>query len=167
MRKNVFGRKFKRDTNERKAFFKGLISSLVLKERIITTEARAKAIKPDADKIITKVKRNKDLAKRSLGILLNKEALEKLINDLAPRFADRKGGYTRIIRLGRRLGDDAMEVVIEWTEGPRAVSTLNAQPKTKNQKPKAKPTAQKSKVKKAKPPVKSSPKKKAVKKEKK
>lgn len=141
MRKNVFGRKFKRDTNERKAFFKGLISSLVLNERIKTTEARAKAIKSDADKIITKAKKNKDSAKRSLGALLNKEALEKLINDLAPRFANRNGGYTRIIRIGKRLGDDAMEVIIEWTEGP-----LPAEPKIKNKKLKVKNTTQKLKV---------------------
>lgn len=141
MRKNVFGRKFKRDTNERKAFFKGLISSLVLNERIKTTEARAKAIKSDADKIITKVKKDKNLARRSLGALLNKEALEKLINDLAPRFLNRKGGYTRIIRLGKRFGDDAMEVIIEWTEKGSAVALARPshtegaahQPKNKTQ----------------------------------
>src|SRR5258708_750666 len=135
MRKNVFGRKFKRDTNERKAFFKGLISSLVINERIRTTEPRAKAIKGDADKIITKVKRNKDLAKRTLGKLLNQEALNKLINDVAPRFANRNGGYTRIIRIGKRFGDDAMEVMIEWTEGLKAVlapasSSKTSKPKT-------------------------------------
>ncbi len=147
MRKNVFGRRFKRDKNERTALFKSLVSSLVLKERIKTTEAKAKAIKADADKIITKVKNNKDLAKRSLGALLNKEALEKLINDLAPRFANRDGGYTRIIRIGKRLGDDAMEVIIEWTEKGSAVSLLHAEPKLK---------IKKSKVRKAKPSTKPS-----------
>lgn len=152
MRKNVFGRKFKRDTNERKAFFKGLISSLVLNERITTTEPRAKAIKGDADKIITRVKRNKDLAKRTLGKLLNKEALDKLINDLAPRFTNRNGGYTRIVRIGKRFGDDAMEVIIEWTEGPKAVLAQAAIKKPKKEK---KVTVKKS-----------SPKKKTVKKEK-
>src|SRR5258708_1308829 len=160
MRKNVFGRKFKRDTNERKAFFKGLISSLVINERIRTTEPRAKAIKGDADKIITKVKRNKDLAKRTLGKLLNQEALNKLINDVAPRFANRNGGYTRIIRIGKRFGDDAMEVMIEWTEGPKAVLAPAAKAVAK------KPSCKRPAVKKAKVTVKK-PAKKTVKKEKK
>lgn len=140
MRKNVFGRKFKRDKNERAAFFKGLISALVLNERITTTEARAKAIKGDADKVITKAKKNKEVAKRALAGLLNKEALEKLVNDLAPRFVSRKGGYTRIIRLGKRFGDDAMEVIIEWTEGPRAVTVADTR------QPRVAEAARKSKV---------------------
>lgn len=142
MRKNVFGRKFKRDKNERKAFFKGLISALVLNERIVTTEPRAKAIKGDADKIITKVKRNKELAQRTLGDLLNKEALNKLIKDLAPRFVNRNGGYTRIVRIGKRFGDDAMQVVLEWTEQPRAVAITPGAAKS----PKAKVTVKKTKA---------------------
>lgn len=122
MRKNVFGRKFNRDTNERKALFKALISSLVLNERIKTTEEKAKAIKADVDKVITKVKKKGDLARRFLYGVLNSEALEKLINDVAPRFKDRNGGYTRIIRVGRRFGDNAMEVIMEFTEKPKAVA---------------------------------------------
>lgn len=167
MRKNVFGRKFKRDKNERAAFFKGLLSSLVLHERIRTTEARAKAIKGDADKIITKANKNKEVALRSLAGLLNKEALNKLVNDLAPRFTNRHGGYTRIIKIGKRFGDDAMEVMIEWTEGKSAVAVSHAKPKLKTQKSKIKTTTQKLKVKKAKSSVKSVSKKKIVKKEKK
>lgn len=116
MKKNVFGRKFKRDKNERQALFKSLISSLILKERIQTTEAKAKAIKGDVDKIVTKVKKNKEEAKRLLGDLVVPHALEKLIKDIAPRFNTRTGGYTRIIRMGKRFGDDAMMVLMEWTE---------------------------------------------------
>lgn len=122
MKKNVFGRKFNRDTNERKALFKGLISSLVLNERIKTTEPKAKAIKADVDKVITKVKKNGELARRLLSGILNPRALEKLVNDVAPRFKERNGGYTRIIRIGRRFGDNAMEVVMEFTEKPKAVT---------------------------------------------
>lgn len=122
MRKNVFGRKFNRDTNERKALFKGLISSLVLKERIKTTEPKAKAIKGDVDKVITKVKKNGELARRLLAGVLNSEAVEKLINDVAPRFKDRNGGYTRIVRIGKRFGDNAMEVIMEFTEKPKAIA---------------------------------------------
>ena len=143
MKKNVFGRKFKRDKNERQALFKSLISSLILKERIQTTEQKAKAIKGDVDKIVTKVKKNQEEAKRLLGDLVTPQALQKLIKDIAPRFAKRAGGYTRIIRMGKRFGDDAMMVLMEWTEGP-----LPAEPKIKNQKSKIKNTTQKLKVKK-------------------
>lgn len=131
MKKNVFGRRFKRDKDGRRALFKSLVSALVLKEKIKTTEAKAKAIKGDAEKIITKAKKNKDLAKRTLGGMLNSEALNKVITDLAPRFADRNGGYTRIIRVGRRFGDDAMEVILEWTEGPKSVVQTITKPSKK------------------------------------
>src|SRR6266851_4572102 len=114
MKKNVFGKKFNRDTNERRALFKSLISALVLNEKIQTTETKAKAIKGEAEKAVTRVKKNGKLAKRFLGDILVPLAVEKLINDIAPRFKNRKGGYTRIIRVGRRFGDNAMEVVMEW-----------------------------------------------------
>lgn len=148
MKKNVFGRKFNRDTNERKALFKGLISSLVLNERIKTTEPKAKAIKADVDKVITKVKKNGELARRLLAGILNPQALEKLVNDVAPRFKERNGGYTRIIRIGRRFGDNAMEVVMEFTEKPKAVivqgTVAKVQPKKKE---KIKKTVRKQKTK--------------------
>lgn len=116
MRKNVFGRKFKRDVNERKALFKSLMSSLVLRERIKTTEAKAKAIKGDVDKLITTAKKNQDNARRFLTKSLSPDALEKLIIKVVPRFKNRQGGYTRIIRLGKRVSDHAQMVVMEWVE---------------------------------------------------
>lgn len=122
MKKNVFGRKFNRDTNERKALFRNLISSLIISEKVKTTEPKAKAIKGDVEKLITKAKKNSDLAKRILAGVLSSQALEKLINDVAPRFKDRQGGYTRIIRLGRRFGDNAMEVIMELTEKPKTIA---------------------------------------------
>lgn len=122
MRKNVYGRRFKRDKNERTALFKGLLSALVLEERIRTTEPKAKSIKGDADKMITKVKKNGEQARRFLGGILNSKALDKLMTDIAPRFKNRSGGYTRIIRVGRRFGDNAMEVIMEWTEQPKGLT---------------------------------------------
>jgi large subunit ribosomal protein L17 len=116
MKKNVFGRKFKRDVNERKALFKSLMSSLVLQERIKTTEAKAKSIKGDVDKLITTVKKNQDNARRFLAKSLHPDALEKLVTKVAPRFKNRQGGYTRIIRLGKRVSDHAQMVVMEWVE---------------------------------------------------
>ena len=116
MRKNVFGRQFKRDKNERKALFKGLISSLILHERIKTTEDKAKAIKGEVDKIITKAKKGEAMARNLLQSKLPKREVEKVILEIAPRFNGRQGGYTRNIRIGRRFSDNAQMVLMEWTE---------------------------------------------------
>lgn len=116
MRKNVFGRQLKRDKNERKALFKSLLSSLVMYETISTTEAKAKAIKADADKLITKAKKGGLHAYRLVEPELSTEAVKKLLTSIAPRFTQRQGGYTRIIKLGHRTKDNARKVIIEWTE---------------------------------------------------
>ncbi len=117
MRKHYFGRQFKRDSNERKSLFRNLLNSLVLHDRIRTTEAKAKAIKGDADKLVTKVKTKNDTAYQVLTRIVNHEAAQKLINDIAPRFATRNGGYTRITRADKRINDNAQMVILEWTEG--------------------------------------------------
>ena len=116
MRKNVFGRHFKRDANERKSLFKGLISSLILEERIQTTEAKAKAIKGLVDRVITHAKKGESAA-QFLRSYLPDIAINKVISQIAPRFGKRKGGYTRIIRLGRRFSDRASMVFLELVEG--------------------------------------------------
>jgi len=116
MRKHYFGRQLSRDTNERKALFKGLLNSLVLHESIRTTHAKAKSIKADADKLVTKAKVRGEQSRQYIQAVVSQEAVTKLINDLAPRFATRTGGYTRIIKLGNRLGDNAPMVIIEWVE---------------------------------------------------
>ena len=120
MRKNIFGRQFSRDTNQRKALFKSLISSLILDESIKTTLEKAKAIKGDVDKIVNKAKKGDNtlkvqLLQRSLGA----EAMNKVIKDIAPRFKDRSSGYTRLIKLGRRFSDNAAMVLMEWVEKPK------------------------------------------------
>ena len=126
MKKRVFGRKLKRDVNERKALFKGLMSSLVLNEKIETTEAKGKAIKGEIDKLVTKARKENILARRLLSPKLSPEALEKMIRDIAPRFSKRQGGYTKTVRLGKRFGDDASMVLIEWTEKSQ-ISNLKSQ----------------------------------------
>lgn len=115
MRKKVFGRQLKRDKNERKALFKSLLSSLVLYESIQTTEAKAKAIKSDADKLITKAKKGGLHSLRLVQPKISTKAVKKLLDIIAPRFAGRQGGYTRIIRTGKRLKDNAQEVILQWT----------------------------------------------------
>lgn len=116
MKKQVFGRQFKRDFNERKALFKSLLSSLVLKESIKTTEEKAKAIKGEAEKLVTKVKKKNTNINGLLSKYLTSDAIKRLVSDIAPRFSERNGGYTRIVRLGRRFSDGAKMAVIEWVE---------------------------------------------------
>ncbi len=148
MKKKVFGRKFKRDKNERTALFKGLMSALVLNERIKTTEEKAKAIRPQIEKLITKAKNGENSARIVLEKNLNKEAFNKIIKEIAPRFTKRQGGYTRIIKLGERLGDDAKVVIMEWTESAIIVPVQEkAKPKVKKAE-KEKPAVKKKEVKK-------------------
>ncbi len=116
MRKNVFGRRFKRDTNERKALFKSLMSSLVLHGRIKTTESKAKAIKGQVDKLISRVKKNNTNASSFLNKYLVGNVGEKLVTEIAPRFSTRTSGYTRLIKLGHRFSDNAATVIMEWVE---------------------------------------------------
>ncbi len=116
MKKNVFGRKFKRDVNERKALFKSLMSELVLHGRIKTTEQKAKAIRSSTEKLIKKAQKEANLAKKLLSMELIPQAINKVINDIAPQFVGRTGGYTRMVKLGRRFNDDASMVVMEWVE---------------------------------------------------
>lgn len=129
MKKKVFGRKLSRDKNERKALFKSLISSLILRERIQTTEAKAKAIRPEIEKLVTKAKQGDESAKTVLHKNLSRSAFEKILNDIAPRFTNRQGGYIRLIKLGKRFGDDAPMSVIEWTQKAKDVAVVT--PKVK------------------------------------
>lgn len=115
MRKNVFGRKFKRDTGERSALFKGLLSALVLEERIKTTEQKAKAIKAEADKLVTKAKKG-STGERLFSEFLTPNAIGKMVKEIAPGFKDRNGGYTRIVKLPKRFSDNADMVIMEWVE---------------------------------------------------
>lgn len=116
MRKQYFGRQLKRDKNERQALFKALLTSLVLYERIETTEAKAKAIKGLADKLVTKAKKGQEQGRLLLQPYLSAKALDKMLTEIGPRFANRPGGYTRIIRVGNRVSDNASVVKMEWTE---------------------------------------------------
>lgn len=132
MRKNVFGRQLKRDTNERKALFKGLASSLVIHERIQTTEEKAKAVRPLVEKLVTKARVGDTKAHSLIQPYLNAPALKKMLTDIAPRFKDRPGGYTRIIKMGPRLQDNADVVILEWVEkAPKITAVVPAAAKSK------------------------------------
>ena len=106
-------RKLGRESAQRKALLKALATALILNGRIKTTEAKAKSLKPEFEKLITKAKKNTIHSKRLVNSLLNKEITKKLFNEIAPRYASRQGGYTRIIKLGSRKSDGAKMAYIE------------------------------------------------------
>ncbi len=113
LRKN---RKFGRPADFRKAFLWNLENSLILKERIKTTEARAKEIRPRVEKVISRAK-NETLANRRLLLKnLNLKSVNKLFKELAPRFKERKGGCLRILRIGARKNDGAKMALIEFVK---------------------------------------------------
>lgn len=115
MKKKVFGRKFKKDVNQRKALFRNLMRSLILNEEIKTTEAKAKAVKGQVEKLVTVAKKGES-ALYHLKKDISEDAAAKLIKEIGPRFAKRPGGYTRIVKLGSRLKDNADMVLLEFVE---------------------------------------------------
>jgi large subunit ribosomal protein L17 len=125
MRHKKAGRKFDRAGDERKALLRGLVSDLLRHERLKTTEAKAKEIRPIAEKMITLGKDGTVHARRMAFSYVNdKDVVKKLFDDIAPRFASRPGGYTRIIKLGPRLGDGAAMAQVELVErGEAAAAT--------------------------------------------
>ena len=110
-------RSFSRPTGERLALYRGLVTELLRYERIRTTLPKAKEIRPIAEKAITLAKRG-DLHARRLLVarLYGDEVVDKAIRVLGPRFAERPGGYTRIVKLGKRIGDNADMAIIELVE---------------------------------------------------
>ena len=106
----------------RKALLANQVCSLIEHQRIKTTLAKAKAVRPLAEKMVTLGKKGSLHARRTaLAVLRQKNAVKKLFEDIAPRSADRKGGYTRIVKLGARKSDSAPVAFIEWVDAPLAV----------------------------------------------
>ena len=104
MRHKISGRKLDRPSDERRALFKMLVADLMRHERLRTTEAKAKEVRPLAEKMITLGKDGTLHARRqALSYINDKDVVKKLFDEIAPRFAARPGGYTRIIRLGPRI----------------------------------------------------------------
>ncbi|MGB9743137.1 MAG: 50S ribosomal protein L17 [Minisyncoccales bacterium] len=113
MRKRKKGRKLSRKRDQRKALLKSLANNLILKERIITTQAKAKEVKSFVEKEITRAKKNDLHTYRLLARFFRPALVKKLIEEIAPRYQERKGGYTRIIKLGPRKSNGAKMVIIE------------------------------------------------------
>ena len=131
MRHQRVMKKFGRSSKHRKMLMKSLVTNLILAESIKTTLPKAKEARKDADKIVTVAKKG-DLAARRLAAsrLLDPKAVQKLFDKIAPSMKDRKGGYTRIVKLGTRRGDAAEMCVLQWvTAGdPAAEKPAEAAP---------------------------------------
>ena len=118
-------RKLGRNMAARKALFRDLVTDLFINGRIETTESKAKAIRPIAEQMITLAKRGDLHARRQVAAYVRKEvadmeanqdAIQKLFSDIAPRYSERQGGYTRILKIGPRRGDAAPMVYLELVE---------------------------------------------------
>jgi large subunit ribosomal protein L17 len=117
MKHRVVGRRLDRTTEHRTAMLKNMVTSLLRHERIVTTTPKAKELKRFADKVITLAKRGTPHARRLAHVeVRDVEVLNKLFDTIAERFKARPGGYTRIVRVGRRAGDNAEMSVIELVE---------------------------------------------------
>ena len=113
MRKRKKGRKLNRERDQRRLLFKSLMRSLVLQEKIKTTEAKAKEVSGRLEKFITKAKKGDLASRRLLSQFFCPRSTKKIVEEIAPRYKERKGGYTRIIKLGPRKSDGAKMAFIE------------------------------------------------------
>ena len=117
MRHKIAGRKLGRPSAHRKAMFRNLVTDLLDYEKITTTEAKAKEVRGLAEKMITLGKEGSLHSHRqALSFLMDKKVAEKLFDELAKRYTERPGGYTRIIKLAPRLGDGAAMVQLEFVK---------------------------------------------------
>ena len=117
MRHRVRGRKLGRTTAHRKALFRNQLTALFTHDRIVTTLAKAKELRPLAERMVTLAGTGSLPARRKvLTMVPDKEVVRRLFEEIAPRFTDRPGGYTRVMRLGRRRGDGAELAIIEFVD---------------------------------------------------
>ena len=113
MRKRKRGRKLSRKRDQRKALLKALASALFLREKIKTTEVKAREVSIFVEKQITRAKISNLSSRKLLAKKFSPEIVKKLVNEIAPKYKERKGGYTRIIKLGLRKSDGAKMAIIE------------------------------------------------------
>ena len=108
-------RKLSRDSKKRRSILAGLTKTVILNGSVVTTEARAKEVRKFVDKLITYGKRGTLVSRRKALAFVNNdnEVVSKIFNELAPKYQDRNGGYTRIIKITERIGDDALQVRLE------------------------------------------------------
>ena len=159
MRHGISGRKLSRTSSERRALFCNLACSLIKHEQIKTTLPKAKDLRPYVEKLITIASKNTLASRRhAISILRDRSVVTKLIDEVAPRFASRAGGYTRIVKAGNRFGDNAPMAIIELVDHVFKEKSTEDEPANDVKEAKAK-TSEKSTTAKAKAPAKTATKK--------
>jgi large subunit ribosomal protein L17 len=132
MRHNKSGKRLGRNSSHRKAMMRNMVTSLFAHEKITTTDIRAKELRKIADKMITLGKRGDIHARRqAMQVIRDRKVVGKLFDLVAPRYKDRPGGYTRIIKLGQRTGDNASLSLIELVEEEFTAKPRKAAPAPK------------------------------------
>ena len=117
MNHNVFGSKLSRDTNQRMALLKGLAGAMIRSEAIETTEPKAKAVRGLIEELVTKARKGSLHDIRQIASIVGDvDLVNKLVQEIAPALKQRNGGYTRLIKMGNRVGDNAPMVRIEFVE---------------------------------------------------
>ncbi|MBI2644081.1 MAG: 50S ribosomal protein L17 [Candidatus Wildermuthbacteria bacterium] len=116
MRKRVEGKKFSRKAEPRRAFLRSLARALLVSERITTTETRGKELARLVERLVTKARKGGVLVHRELARSFDPPTVKKLMNDIAPRYKERPGGYTRVIKLTPRSSDGAKMVIVEFVK---------------------------------------------------
>jgi len=146
MRHNVKGRKLGRTASHRKATLISLITSLLKYKRIKTTLAKAKETRGFAEKLVTKARKGDLHAKKQvMEVIKDKEVVKELFSEILPKIGDRPGGYTRVVKLGNRMGDAAQMAIIELVDYNEVVTAQAEQQKEKRE-AKAKDKAEKAKA---------------------
>jgi large subunit ribosomal protein L17 len=152
MRHSVFGRQLSRNTGTRKRLFTVLVRNLFIRDAIVTTVAKARAIQPIVEKLVTRAKRGSVVDKRHIiAVLGDKSAASRLLTDAKKRFASRTSGYTRIIKLGRRASDASDMVKFSFVDERAAAEVVKPASASSDAKAKGdkKATAGRPKVKKS------------------
>lgn len=131
MHHSVFGKKLSRTKNERRRLLQGLARDLILRGTIKTTMTKAQAVRPLIEKLVTQAKSHTNGSIAALrGVLSDKDSERLLLADAATRFASRTSGFTRIVKLGTRRGDNAEEVLLQFVDS-RVIAEVVKAPKTK------------------------------------
>ena len=129
MRHNISGRKLNRTSSHRKAMFSNMVNALIKHEQITTTLPKAKELRPFIERVITLGKKGDLSARRkTMSILQDEKMTKKIFDILANRYTERLGGYTRIIKLGNRYGDNASTAVIEFVDRDENAKGLDSGP---------------------------------------
>lgn len=152
MRHMRSGRKLGRTSEHRRALFRNQLRSLIIHERIVTTLPKAKELRPIAEKIVTMARATESVhARRLVGRwLTERDLIKRLFSEIAPRFLQRPGGYTRIVKLGPRRGDGAEIAILEFVDFKLPDAKTEAATETKKEQRRKAPAAAKKQA--AKPP---------------